>query len=79
MPKPSSKQPDSLKLTRADARKVKKVATGPLLGPIPGDSATGPLASVAATPSLLGSIQQVRARLAAAELPASNGTTPGTP
>lgn len=60
----ADKQPnDQLKLSRAVARRIKKVATGPLLGPIePG--AKPPVADVAATPAPLGTIQSVRARIA---------------
>ena len=59
----ADKQPtDQLKLSRAVAKRIKKVATGPLLGPIePG--APRPAAEGPATPAPLGTIQDVRARI----------------
>lgn len=53
---------DQLKLSRAVAKRIKKVATGPLLGPI--EPAARPAdTEVAATPAPLGTIQDVRARI----------------
>ncbi len=60
----ADKQPnDQLKLSRAVARRAKKVATGPLLGPIE-PAAQAPTADVPATPAPLGTIQSVRERIA---------------
>lgn len=62
----AEKQPnDQLKLSRAVARRAKKVATGPLLGPIE-PAAQPPLTDVPATPAPLGTIQSVRERIAQA-------------
>lgn len=59
----AGKQPnDQLKLSRAVARKAKKVATGPLLGPIE-PAGAAPEADVPATPAPLGTIQSVRERI----------------
>ena len=53
---------DQLKLSRAAVKRAKKVATGPLLGPIE-PTPRAPEADVPATPAPLGTIQSVRARI----------------
>ena len=53
---------DQLKLSKSVAKRIKKVATGPLLGPIePG--ALPSANDVPATPAPLGTIQSVRERI----------------
>lgn len=56
------------KLTPADLRKVKKVATGPLLGPVPiperpGAKKAKKAEAPAARPAALGNFWHVKARL----------------
>jgi hypothetical protein len=53
---------DQLKLTKAVAKRIKKVATGPLLGPIE-PMLQAPAGEVPATPAPLGTIQDVRERI----------------
>jgi len=59
-----TKQPDTLKLSRSDARKVKKVATGPLLGPInPSPEVVAPAPEVATSIQTIGSVQAIHERI----------------
>ena len=53
---------DQLKLSRSVARRIKKVATGPLLGPVE-PAAQAPAAAVPTTQAPLGTWQSVRERI----------------
>ncbi|MDB5100650.1 MAG: hypothetical protein JWM80_5071 [Cyanobacteria bacterium RYN_339] len=68
MPKPKDGEQDSLKLSKATVRKINKVATGPLLGPVAGKEAQRPAKGELATKvAPLGSMVDVQARLKAAQ------------
>lgn len=57
---------DELKLSRAVARRIKKVATGPLLGPITPGVPAAPV-KVQTTVARLGHFKDVQARIQAAQ------------
>lgn len=50
-------------LTRSDARKAKKIATGPLLGPLTGEQTPEAHGSEKAAPAPLGNILSVKSRI----------------
>ena len=67
MPEEPKNQPNAIKLSRATVRKINKLATGPLLGPVSGNipdrPSTGELTSGIAP---LGGMMGVHARIARA-------------
>jgi hypothetical protein len=71
--------PDQPKLpqgiSKADARKAKKIATGPLMGPISGHLTPEAKGADQASPASLGTFQSVKARIKKAQ--ESTDSTPG--
>lgn len=66
---PNTPEPRKLPsgLSKADARKAKKIATGPLMGPVSGESSPEAQGAGATAPAPLGTFQSVKARLAKAQ------------
>lgn len=66
---PNTPEPRKLPsgLSKADARKAKKIATGPLMGPVSGQSPTETQEAEPAAPAPLGTFQNVKARIAKAQ------------
>lgn len=62
MPDTPDKRKFPAGLTKADARRAKKIATGPLMGPVPGSSSSEAQGEKAA-PAPLGNMMSVKARI----------------